>query len=329
VIDAVREALTAVRSSSPPQHGDLAVVELRDRGDVLLGVDDHRRPHLLLRLGPTEPSPTASDVATLAISERNLAFGGPPERFLDVTCLFESVADVFEHFVSAIAERLEGSRSSTDALFAVLEKWRAFLIPAQGPPGRAKLAAVLGELLVLRDVVESNHATALDSWQAPFGGRHDFRRGSTAIEVKTTRAHTSREVTIHGEDQLEAPYPGSLHLHFVRLEEVPGGGQTVSAIVDELLSAGVVADKLFAALGAVGIPAAELAATEDVGFEVRERLTFTIDEETPRIVSTSFAAGARPNGVLDLNYVISLDHLIGRALSVSSYEDLIRTLSAA
>ena len=88
-----------------------------------------------------------------------------------------------------------------------------------------------------------------------------------------TRAHTSREVTIHGEDQLEPPSNGTLHLHFVRLEEVPSGGETVHSLVDDLLSAGAPTDRLFLALAASGIPVAELSATGDVPFDVRERLT--------------------------------------------------------
>ena len=130
----------------------------------------------------------------------------------------------------------------------------------------------------------ADEAKRVDSWVGPFGGRHDFRRGAVALEVKTTRAHTSRDVTIHGEDQLEAPEGGSLHLHFVRLEEVPSGGDTVRSVVDDLLSVGAATDRLFEALTAAGLPVSELAATDDVSFEVRERLTLPIDAQTPRIM---------------------------------------------
>ena len=186
-----------------------------------------------------------------------------------------------------------------------------------GPPGREKLAAALGELLVLRDVVRADRSHRVDSWVGPFGGRHDFRRGAVALEVKITRSHTSRDVTIHGEDQLDPPPNGSLHLHFVRLEEVPSGGESVATLVDELLSGGVVADRLFEALAATGVPPAELSATGDVSFEVRERLTVPIDDQTPRIVPASFIGGAPPTGVLDLSYVISIDHALDPGIGPS------------
>ena len=162
-----------------------------------------------------------------------------------MTCLFESVAEVFDHFIVAVLDRLKQAPSAPVAALAeVLGRWKQFLVPSQGPPGREKLATVFGELLVLLDIVRVDAAKRIDSWLGPFGGRHDIRRGVTAVEVKTTRAHTSRRVTINGEDQLEAPDGGTLHLHFVRLEEVPSGGRSVASIVDDLLSEGVPAERV-------------------------------------------------------------------------------------
>jgi hypothetical protein len=327
VIDGVRVALTAVRAGAQPQKGDLVVVELSGVPNVLFGVDELRRPHMLLGLGGADLPQPRSDVVTLDIGFRELTLSGATQRFLDITCLFQSVADVFEHFAAAVAERVLATSDPAVALSQVLEKWRQFLTPSSGPFGRTKVAETFGELLVLRDILIADPAKRVDSWVGPFGGRHDFRRGGVGLEVKTTRAHTSRDVTIHGEDQLDAPEGGSLHLHFVRLEEVPSGGESLPAIVDDLLSAGAVADVLFEALTAAGVPVSELAEAADITFEVRERLTLVVDEMVPRIVPSTFIGGARPVGVLDLSYVISLDHLLDRRLDGSEYEQLIEQLA--
>jgi hypothetical protein len=285
---------------------------------------------MLLRLEQPSATNLTSDVSALELGVRALSVGEETRTYLDVTCLFESVADVFEHFVAAVADRVNAKpEDATGALTEVLEKWKTFLIPAQEPLGRGKLAAAFGELLVLRDIVGTDPLKRIDSWVGPFGARHDFRRAAVAVEVKTTRSHTSREVTIHGEDQLEAPEGGSLYLHFVRLEEVPSGGETVQSLVDDVLSSGATADRLFQALTAAGIPLAELAATTDTSFEVRERLTLPIDDHAPRIVAASFIGGARPTGVLDLTYVISLDHFIERSLSEVDYRQLLVQLAEA
>ena len=168
--------------------------------------------------------------------------------------------------------------------------------PSEAPVGRARLAAVFAELLVLRDVVRVDPISRVDSWVGPHGARHDFRRGQVALEVKTTRAHTSRDVTIHGEDQLEPPDNGTLHLHFVRLEEVPGTGETVQSLVDDLLSAGAPSVRLFLALAASGIPVAELSASADVAFDIRERLTLPVDADMPRVVPSPSSEEPGPLG---------------------------------
>jgi Putative PD-(D/E)XK family member, (DUF4420) len=329
LIDDVRLALTALRSRDIPAPGDLSVVAVAGRPDVLVGLDELRRSHLLLRLdGSREGSPT-SDVAALQISIRPLAVDGRSSPYLDVTCLFESVTEVFEHFIAAVLDRMTAAGDEpVTALRGVLEKWRQFLVPAGGPPGRDKLAAVLGELLVVRDLASIDASRALQAWVGPFGSRHDFRRANTALEIKTTQSHTSRRVTIHGEDQLEEPDGGTLYLHLVRLEHVAASGDSVASIADDLFARGVAVDAVFDALAAAGVPPAELAATAEIRFDVRERLTVPIDDATPRLVSSSFAHGARPVGIVDLSYVIDLDHVLGRALTDQSYHSLLSELVA-
>ncbi len=326
MIDAVRVAYTALRSQPPPLKGDLAVLPLESVGGVFVGIDEHSRQHLLLEAG--SETPPASDVATLAIGTRALVIAGRETTFLDITCLFDALGEVFDHFVVAVLERVATTdESAAGAVRAVLEKWREFLIAAAEPPGRDKLAAVFGELLVVLDVVLTSGKPGVGFWVGPFGGRHDVRSGTTALEVKTTRSHTSRQVTIHGEDQLVAPDAGQLFLHLVRIEQVPGGGRSVSSVVDELLAAGVPAETLFEAIAAAGVPLAELAATADVTFDVRERLTVPVDDRTPRIVPSSFVDGQRPAGVIDLSYTIDLDHCLDFALTEAAYTELLRSLA--
>jgi hypothetical protein len=330
LIDDVRVALTALRSRGAPAAGDLSVVAVAARQDALVGYDEFRRSHLLLRLDGAPEGSLTSDVAALQIAVRPLAVDGASAPYLDVTCLFDSVTEVFEHFIAAVLDRMTAAGDdAVTALKGVLEKWRQFLVPSGGPPGRDKLAAVLGELLVVRDLAHIDPSRAVEAWVGPFGARHDFRRANTALETKTTQSHTSRRVTIHGEDQLEEPEAGTLYLHLVRLEHVASSGDSVASIADELLACGVAVDAIFDALAAAGVPPAELAATAEIRFDVRERLTVPVDDATPRIVARSFAGGARPVGIVDLNYVIDLDHVLGRALTEDDYQSLLGELSGA
>jgi hypothetical protein len=327
VIDEVRSAYTALRTQQAPAGPDLSVLALASVAGAYAGVDELRRQHLLLAI-ETESSPQVG-IATLAIGTRVLSIGGNERVFLDVTCLFEALAEVFDHFVSAVLEQQrETGEDATAVVSSVIERWREFLVASSAPPGRDKLAAVLGELLVVLDVVENSGPSGIDAWVGPFGGRHDMRGGLNAVEVKTTRAHTSHQVTIHGEDQLLAPESGRLYLHFIRLEQVPGGGRTVSSVVDELLTAGVAVEPLFEAIAAAGVPLAQLAATNSVAFDVRERLTLPVDDRMPKIVPASFSAGRRPAGVVDVSYVIDLDQCLESALPELAYSDLLKKIGA-
>ena len=330
MIDDVRVALTALRSGGVPHSdGDLNVLAVSGRDGALVGLDEHRRTHLLVRLEEDSRTPPASDVAALQIAVRVLSLGGSASPYLDVICLFDSLSEVFEHFIAAVLDRIATAGDDPmAALSGVLDKWRQFLVPSGGPPARNKLAAVLGELLVVRDLAMIDPTTALGAWVGPFGSRHDFRRSATALEVKMTQAHTSRRVTIHGEDQLEEPEGGALYLHLVRLEEVSASGYSVASIADELLALGAAVDSTFEALAAAGVPAADVRGTDDIRFDVRERLTVRVDETVPRIVAASFASGARPVGIVDLSYVIDLDHVVQGALTTESYQSLLHELVA-
>jgi hypothetical protein len=326
LIDEVRSAYTALRSQPPPIGTDLAVLALESVPSVYAGMDELARQHLLLAVRDDRPLP--AEIATLTIGRRILVIGEAEMTFVDVTCLFKALAEVFDHFVTAVLERIATTAEGAAlALSAVLTRWREFLTAAAVPPSREKLASVFGELLVVLDVVRSSSSADIGVWVGPFGARHDVRGGTTAVEVKTTRSHTSHRVTIHGEDQLLAPDGGRLYLHVVRLEQVPGGGRSVSSLVDELLSIGVAAEPFFDAITAAGVPVSQLAATAGIGFDVRERLTLPVDHMMPRIVPSSFVGGRRPGGVVDISYVIDLAECLGSALPEAAYTDLVTRIA--
>jgi len=330
VIDAVRLTFAALREAGAPPPGEIAVRSLPEMGSgVYLGHDAEGRSHLLIE--STSDAEGSTGMAAVTIERSTLFIAGRSRRLVDVVCEIAALSEVFDHFIVAVGDRLPAPEAEEmSAILEVLERWRRFLVSAPDPPGRDRLAAVFGELLVLLDLVTSDPRRRVDAWVGPFGGRHDLRRGTLAIEVKTSRAHTARVVTVHGEDQLLEPEQGStLHLHFVRLEEVPEGGASVPSLVDDLLSAGADTGKLFGAVAAAGVSPADFGSADSVRFDIRERLTVPVDEDTPRIVPSSFAGGQRPVGILDLVYRLDLDHVLDRALGPTEWSQLTTELATA
>ena len=120
------------------------------------------------------------------------------------------MAEVFDHFVVSVNERLSATDdSAVRAVETVLQRWRLLLVAPSGPPGRNRLAEIFSEPLAVSDAVHASEVPRIGFWVGPFGARHDMRCGSTAVEMKTTRSRTGHRVTtIHGADQLLAPEEG-------------------------------------------------------------------------------------------------------------------------
>lgn len=327
MIDEVRLAYAALATHGKAAHGGLVTLAVDSVDGAWVAMDEHSRQHLLLQTeAEIEVDP---GVTTLAVSTRPLRIAGRNIHVLDIVCLFASLSEVFDHFGAAVIQRMAvAADEPADAVKSVLASWKSFLVPPSGPPGLDTIAATLGELVVVRDAVKNSGLVDIGFWSGPFGQRHDLRGGVTAVEVKTTRAHTGYRVTIHGEDQLLPPDGGQLYLHFVRLEAVHGGPLRLTALVDELLEAGVSAEQLFRALTANGVPAVDLPATDKTTFDLLERMTLPVDAQTPRIVPASFSGGQRPQGVVDISYVVDLSHIADRALGEDEYKAVTRTVAA-
>lgn len=327
MIDEVRIAFAALATHGKAENHGLVTLALDTVDGAYVAMDEQSRQHLLLRTQTdVEIDP---GVTTLAVSTHSLQIAGKDVRVLDIICLFPSLAEVFDHFAAAVIQRIAASdEEPSAAVKRVLASWKNFLVPPSGPPGIDKIAAILGELLVVKDAVKNSGLIDIGFWSGPFGQRHDFRGGATAMEVKTTRAHTGYQVTIHGEDQLLEPDGGQLYLHLVRLESVHGGQLRLTAVVDELLDAGVSAEQLFRALAASGVAAVDLPATDRTTFDVLERVTLPVDDQTPRIVPGSFIGGQRPTGVLDITYAVDLSLVADRSLNADDYRMVTANMAA-
>ena len=286
MIDEVRVALTALRAKGAPRPGQLSVFELEGGLGAYLGIDESGRPHLLMEVDPREPLELrAVAVAALEVGARELDVDGRTASFLDVTCLFESVAEVFDHFIVAVLEppeggaaragvRVGGGARTVEAVLGA-ESGSAGSGEARGrvrrttrPPRRRACRCGQAHRLVGRTVRRSSRhpprchcGRGQDDTVAHVAPRDDPRRGPAC-----------------------GAEGGTLHLHFVRLEEVPSGGRSVASVVDELLSEGVPAEALFDALSAAGIPIPNFPPRQTSRFDVRERLTVPVDDESPRIV---------------------------------------------
>jgi hypothetical protein len=130
--------------------------------------------------------------------------------------LFSTIcADV----VAAAAQA--GSADALEQFLARLDAWRQFLRDRQEGLSRSETIGLIGELLVLEQVLAASPYD-LAAWQSPNDGLHDFQKDGHALEVKTGLGPAS-SITISALDQLDTTGLRQLNLLHVRLIEVPGG----------------------------------------------------------------------------------------------------------
>lgn len=169
------------------------------------------------------------EVVTLQHQSRSI-------KVVMLTCRAASLQAVFVDFIESVVGRIaEGGRPLAAAL-GVLEELFALIGALVGQKERApsNLLGVIGELYVLRELVRQDPQLA-DSWQGPTGARHDFRWGSTAIEVKTHLRRQSRTVSISSIDQLQPPESGTLLLAELCLERNAAGDITFEGLLLDVL----------------------------------------------------------------------------------------------
>lgn len=326
MIDLIRLTHAALRDGQPRRAGQMSVLPVAGGSPRLrLGLDAAGLQHLLLET--QSPGPVTTGVAAINASLRTFTIEGRSTDHIDVICVDPELVEVFDHFTASVFERSHDEDVDLHAVILnALEDWRALFSVGGPPPSVERLTGLFGELLLLRDVARLDAREVPDVWTGPRGGRHDLRRGTTAIEVKATRAHTAYQVSIHGVDQLEPPSGGTLHLHLVRVEEVTDGDLNIPVLVEELINLGVSRHALLGALAAAGVSPGGLIAAEGVRFDVRERRTFAVDERFPRIVADSFHGGRVPAEVLDLSYRLDLSGLLDHALDDEAESELVGRL---
>ena len=149
-----------------------------------------------------------------------------------------------------------------------------------------KQIGLLGELLVLRDLIQLGKTDALNSWLGPEGGEHDFKFVEFDLEVKTTISE-KRSHRIGSLSQLTPSGDRTLLLASVQLTRTTGAlGFNIAELVDWIKSnSDSTWDQLAEKLQHCGW-------REDhthlytARFELRsEPLTFRVDSNFPRLMS--------------------------------------------
>ena len=277
--------------------------------DVVVAHDHIGRRHFLIPFGQGEELRTSlRGTGIRATAPRPLVHEGITHLYLDVVC---SRPHLNGAFCRLAAELLAVARSVADRpakrCEEVLREWRELFgsggTEGFGPEERTGL---LGELLVVERLAIINPTGALDCWTGPLGGIHDFRRGQSALEVKTTLRRRGMFFYISSVDQLAPPESGRLGLCAIRLDRVPEGSCSLSSLIRRIEALHVDSNALYERLADIGYVPGENPESDVEGYELRDFRIYIVTGDFPRIVPSTFPSGAPPAGVIALNYEIDL-----------------------
>lgn len=271
---------------------------------IQVALDRHGARYLLL------PHPTGPDDGNLW-RNRSMQLAratlrgedGDTDTWLILRCKRAELEDAFARLCTVIVRRVTDHPDGPlgGQCVDILREWQDLL--GGSSSGEDSITGLIGELLLLRRLATIDTRAAWEAWEGIRGGRHDFRRALRAVEAKTTTRQVGRVVRVNGLMQMESPVGGTLHLRFTRLERVPSGGLTIRSLADELVSLGIARGDLADVIEDLGH---DMAAASPA-FELRETRTYVVDDRFPRIVPSSFAIGAGPFGVTELQYSADLD----------------------
>ena len=133
----------------------------------------------------------------------------------------EAVYREFYAICTEVADKIQLlSEPSHDAIRETLASFDLLLKKVVALANTTEIG-LIGELLVLRNLIDIKGAEAAEAWRGPDRDRHDFRIDTVEMEVKTTTTGAKAH-WIHGLNQLEASEGCGLAVITVELARTTG-----------------------------------------------------------------------------------------------------------
>lgn len=256
------------------------------------------------------------------------------ERFADLPVGIRAVTivlrqpeftDLFGVFGDDLLTRLGRCTSAADAvttLLARIERWQRFLTAGLEGLGESAVVGLMGELIVLRDLVlPTVGPSGVMYWTGPDRELKDFQfADETAIEVKSTASAVLSHVRVNHESQLT---PGRSSLYLVCMRLARGAGMTLNDLVHEVRfslshsseQATVFERQLYEA----GYWVRHAERYEGSRFEMVEQRIFRAKDGFPSISASSLAAG-----IDSVSYRLALVACVRFEISIESFTTELR-----
>ncbi len=295
---------------SKDDDGDLSLPSLElpaatHAGKIRLSTGPEGEARVLLPISSGEAFPNIGSGPSLRLQDNVLLVRGVPIRFIDLTCRHRELEQVFRDLVTEIVERIRNGQRPGAAVEGAVNDFRSLLRARRQDITVESAVGLLGELVILNQLLDEN-PNGWKMWTGPRGGRHDFRSGQQAIEVKTSVRAQQRVVEITSLDQLAEPDDGLLHLACLFIEHDPRGELHVLELANRAISRASDAAALRALLSICGFDADDVQSWSEFRFTLLSFEMYSVVDGFPRLTSKNFEKAELPPGISHLRYRIDL-----------------------
>jgi hypothetical protein len=293
---------------------------------LALGPDDGAR--LLLPLSAGEPFPKIAEARGLTLTDSVFMLEGRPRRFIDLVCKSRELEEVFRDLVVEVLRRIDAKETPAKAVEGSIKDFRDLLLGARTQNISAESAVgILGEFALLERLLKIDRE-AWKAWTGPLDGRHDFRAGPHAIEVKSSTRSQRKSVQISALDQLAEPPGGTLALFHQVFEEDSGGDLTIPILASRILTLSSDSEAVAELFVNAGYDATFDSQWDQFRFSAFQEDAYRVGPGFPRLVPADFQSGELPSGVSHFRYTVDLSTASQFVLRKEEFnEDLARLVS--
>lgn len=239
--------------------------------------------------------------------------GRERQDYIDLQCSAKPHIKAFTGLVREICrEVMLNSLPPSRAVNLVIRRWKSFW----GKPAGQLLTeyeqmGLIGELLLVDELVNKGKIDAVKSWVGPEGFIHDFEFDNVSVEIKVTTCPVHQHV-INGIEQLE-PLPGKqLLLVSFLAQKVRQGGLTltnlVARIIDKLDGEPEIYEDFTERLLKTGFNFDNLSEYEQTMFVLIENKVYEVADEFPCITRHSFSTPISSR-IIDIRYTLTVQDM--------------------
>lgn len=163
--------------------------------------------------------------------------------------------------------------------------------------------SVMGELMVLEKLLLYGKKKPI--WNGSSRSTHDIEMDGESYEVKSTISRYENTININSQYQLDSKNI-ELYLVFCRFEKTIEGN-SLNNVIDRVVELGIDRKQIEKNMTKLGLE--EGMSERNIRYKLHEMKKYKVDNNFPKIITTSFKNNKLPSSITSINYKIELSRI--------------------